>query len=151
MKPVLFLIACLFCATGAVAQNNILRSLEQPVSGQGKVTIHQDARIAALVGTALSAGADGKQAVLKVAGYRIQVYAGNNTGVAKNEAHSIAARIQSNFPELSIYTTFISPRWICRVGDFVSIEEADAAMRRLRLAGGFKEVAIVKDQINIPL
>ena len=38
-----------------------------------------------------------------------------------------------------------------RVGDFRSIEEADAAMRRLKATGVFKEVSIVREQINIPL
>jgi outer membrane protein assembly factor BamA len=40
---------------------------------------------------------------------------------------------------------------LCRVGDFRSIEEADAAMRRLKATGVFKEVSIVREQINIPL
>ena len=52
---------------------------------------------------------------------------------------------------VSVYTSFISPRWLCRVGDFRSIEEADAMMRRLKATGMFKEVSIVRDQINIPL
>ena len=37
------------------------------------------------------------------------------------------------------------------LGDFRSIEEADAMMRKLKATGVFKEVSIVKDQINIPL
>ena len=32
-----------------------------------------------------------------------------------------------------------------------SIEEADASMRRLKATGKFKEVSIVREQINIPL
>ncbi|WP_410520200.1 SPOR domain-containing protein, partial [Bacteroides sp. RTP31139st1_H2_RTP31139_211217] len=44
-----------------------------------------------------------------------------------------------------------TPRWLCRAGDFRSIEEADAMMRQLRATGVFKEVSIVKEQINIPL
>jgi outer membrane protein assembly factor BamA len=40
---------------------------------------------------------------------------------------------------------------LCRVGDYRSIEEADASMRRLKATGKFKEVSIVREQINIPL
>jgi hypothetical protein len=40
---------------------------------------------------------------------------------------------------------------LCRVGDFRTIEEADATMRQLRSTGVFKEVSIVKEQVNIPL
>ena len=60
-------------------------------------------------------------------------------------------RIKEYFPELTVYTSFNSPRWLCRVGDFRSIEEADAMMRKMKATGVFKEVSIVKDQINIPL
>ena len=48
----LLLVACFAFATISVAQNNIVKSLERNVPGQGKVTIHQDARIAALIGSA---------------------------------------------------------------------------------------------------
>ena len=120
------------------------------VPGQGKVTIHQDARIEALIGQEyIPNGTENR--VLKSQGFRVQVYAGNNTSRAKNEAHAVGSRIKEYFPELSVYTSFNSPRWLCRVGDFRSIEEADAMMRQLRATGVFKEVSIVKEQINIPL
>ena len=70
---------------------------------------------------------------------------------AKNEAYAVATRIKEHFPELTDYTSFNRPRWMCRAGDFRSIEEADAMMRQLRATGVFKEVSIVKEQINIPL
>lgn len=147
----LLLIGCLSFAGFAAAQNNIVKSLERSVPGQGKVTIHQDARITALIGMEYVPSATGERKVLKSSGYRIQAYAGNNTRQAKNEAHAIAERIKSKFPELPVYTTFNPPRWLCRVGDFRSIEEADAMMRQMRATGEFKEVSIVKEQINIPL
>lgn len=147
----LLLVACFAFATLSVAQNNIVKSLERNVPGQGKVTIHQDARIANLIGQEyIPTGAD-DQKVIKSSGYRIQVYAGTNTRGAKNEAHAVADRIKEHFPELSVYTYFNPPRWLCRAGDFRSIEEADAMMRKLRATGVFKEVSIVKEQILIPL
>lgn len=137
-----------FTAVGAQAQN-IIKSLERTVPGQGKVTIHQDPRIGALIG--VERPATGEQKVIKTSGYRIQAYAGNNTRQAKNDAYHVASRVKEYFPELPIYTSFTPPRWLCRVGDFRSIEEADAMMRRLKATGVFKEVSIVRDQINIPL
>ena len=127
-----------FTAVGAQAQN-IIKSLERTVPGQGK----------ALIG--VERPSMGEQKVLKAAGFRIQAYAGNNTREAKNDAYRVASRIKEYFPELTIYTSFNPPRWLCRVGDFRSIEEADAMMRKLKATGVFKEVSIVKDQINIPL
>lgn len=146
----LLLIVCLAFTAVVSAQNNIVNSLERNIPGQGKVTVHQDARITALIGLEyIPLGTDRK--IIKSSGYRIQVYVGNNTSGAKNEAHAVGSRIKQYFPELSVYTSFNSPRWLCRVGDFRSIEEADAMMRQLRDTGVFKEVSIVKDQINIPL
>ncbi|MCD8182020.1 MAG: SPOR domain-containing protein [Bacteroides sp.] len=147
----LLLVACFACVAFAVAQNNIVQNLERNVPGQGRVTIHQDDRITALIGSSrISTGSD-DQKVIKSSGYRVQVYAGNNTRQAKNEAYSVASNIKERFPELPVYTSFNPPRWLCRAGDFLSIEEADAMMRRLRATGVFKEASIVKDQINIPL
>lgn len=152
MKRVVLLIGiCLSGVCASMAQNNILKSLERDVPGQGKVTIHQDARIAALIGSEYVPVVAGEQKVLKSTGFRIQVYAGNNTRQAKNDAYAVAAKVKEEFPELPVYTTFNPPRWLCRTGDFRSIEEADAMMRRLRATGIFKEVSIVRDQINIPL
>ena len=139
-------------AMSAAAQNNIVKSLQRDVSGQGKVTIHQDERITVLIGSEYvpAQGVAGTEPrVVKSTGYRVQVFAGNNTRLAKNEAHSIAAKVRTFFPDLTVYTSFNPPRWLCRAGDFRSIEEADAMMRRLRATGEFKEVSIVKDHINI--
>ena len=149
MKKLGLLLFLFVCAAVVRAQSNIVKSLERNVPGQGKVTIHQDSGIEALVGTARTG--TGEQTVIKSSGYRVQAYAGNNTRQAKNEAHQVGTRVKEYFPELSVYTSFNPPRWLCRVGDFRSIEEADAMMRKLKATGVFKEVSIVKDQINIPL
>lgn len=149
MKKLGLLLFLFVCAAVVRAQSNIVKSLERNVPGQGKVTIHQDSRIEALLGTARTG--TGEQTVIKSSGYRVQAYAGNNTRQAKNEAHQVGTRVKEYFPELSVYTSFNPPRWLCRVGDFRSIEEADAMMRKLKATAVFKEVSIVKDQINIPL
>ncbi len=144
----LFLMLFFFTCIGVQAQN-IVKSLERTVPGQGKVTIHQDPGIEALIGSEHTA--TGEQKVLKAPGFRVQVYAGNNSRTARNEANQMAARVKEYFPELKIYTSFTSPRWLCRVGDFRSIEEADAMMRKLKATGVFKEVSIIREQITISL
>lgn len=151
-KLILLFSACFLGIHIASAQSkDILTSLQKDVPGQGKVTIHQEARIAALVGSdAVPMAADGSR-VIKKAGYRIQVYAGNNTRAAKNAAHAVGVRVKELFPDLPVYTSFDPPRWLCRAGDFSTIEEADAVMRQLRAVGDFKAVSIVREQINIPL
>ena len=115
------------------------------------MTIHQDPAIAALIGVEHPADATGEQRILKGSGYRIQVYAGSNSREGRAETTSMGNQVKTLFPDIPVYTFFAPPRWLCRVGDFRSIEEADAMMRKLKASGSFKEVTIVKDQINIHL
>lgn len=150
MRYILFIF---FVALGltAFAQRNIVNELQQEKVGEGRVTIHQDAKIDALLGSVYVKSDDAEPKILKARGYRIQVYAGNNSRVARTEANEVAEKIKMEFPEIPVYAYFQPPRWLCRVGDYRSIEEADAAMRRLKATGNFKEVSIVREQINIPI
>ena len=146
------LLICLGLGLSVSAQNNIVDELQKSKVGKGTVTIHQDAGISALLGSVyVKSENDAEPRVLKARGYRVQVYAGNNSRIARKEANDIAEQIKVEFPELSVYAFFQPPRWLCRVGDYRSIEEAEAAMRRLKTTGKFKEVSIVREQINIPL
>ena len=134
------------------AQTNIVDDLQTNRVGQGVVKIHQDAKISALLGSVyVKSVEETEPKVLKARGYRVQVYAGGNSRIARQEANDMAEQIKMEFPELPVYAFFQPPRWLCRVGDYRSIEEADASMRRLKATGKFKEVSIVREQINIPL
>ena len=151
MRYFLFVIGFFF-SLSAAAQKNIVEDLQTSRVGQGTVIIHQDAKISALLGaTYVKSAGENEPKMLKARGYRIQVYAGNNSRIARQEANDVAELIKMEFPELPVYAFFQPPRWLCRVGDYRSIEEADASMRRLKATGKFKEVSIVREQINIPL
>ena len=151
MRYFLFVMSFFF-ALSASAQKNIIENLQTERVGQGMVTIHQDDKISALLGAVYVKSAEEEEPkVLKARGYRVQVYAGNNSRIARQEANDVAELIKMEFPELPVYSFFQPPRWLCRVGDYRSIEEADAFMRRLKATGKFKEVSIVREQINIPL
>lgn len=134
-----------------VAQDNIVDKLVQRVPGQGVITIHQDARLNALLGKVYDPSmSKGKK--IQTIGYRIQIYAGGNTRYAREEAQKAARYVKDNYPEIPVYTEFVSPRWVCRVGDFKTIEEADQTMRMLKQSRNFKEMAILPNQlINITL
>ena len=152
MGYVLLLVAFIFSLSVSAQQKNIVDELQKAEAGQGTVTIVQDAKISALLGKVYVKSADKDEPeFLKARGYRVQVYAGNNSRIARQEANDVAEQIKMEFPELPVYAFFQPPRWLCRVGDYRSIEEADASMRRLKATGKFKEVSIVREQINIPL
>ena len=134
-----------------MAQDNIVDRLEQTVDGQGMITIHQDARLDSLLGMVYDpAMSKGKK--IQTVGYRIQIYAGGNTRYAKEEALKAAQYVKTKFPEIPVYTEFVAPRWVCRVGDYKTIEEADQVMRMLKKSRTYKEIAILPNQIiNITL
>ncbi|MBR5847425.1 MAG: SPOR domain-containing protein [Bacteroidaceae bacterium] len=134
-----------------MAQENIVDRLLQVVPDQGVITIHQDSRLEALLGVTYDPSkSKGKK--IQTIGYRIQIYAGGNTRYAKEEAQKAAQYIREKYPEIPVYTEFVAPRWVCRVGDYKTIEEADQAMRILKQSRHFKEIAILPNQlINITL
>ncbi len=152
MKHIGIIVLLLFSVTLLPAQNDMVSNLKKRKPGEGTVVLYQDARLEALLGKPFemqSTTEDGEKQTMKMAGFRVQVYAGNNSRTARNEANAIATKVKEQFPDLAVYTHFINPRWLCRVGDFRSIEEADAVMRKLKDTGLFKEVSIVRGQINI--
>ena len=88
---------------------------------------------------------------VKINGYRIQVYFGDNSRKGKTEAQAAGRRFRNTFPELSVYVSFASPHWLCRAGDFRTMEEANEKLRQIREMGIFREAVIVKSKINVRL
>ena len=104
------------------AQQKFVDKLVKPVNGQGTVRVIQDAEITRMV----------------------------NSRTARQEAQRMAGKVKSYFSDMATYTHFQSPRWICRVGDFRTYEEANQALHELRATKQFDEALIVKSVIQIP-
>ncbi len=84
----------------------------------------------------------------KTTGYRVQVFAGGNSRDDKNKAERIGNDIKHLFPEQPVYVHFYSPRWICRMGNFRTYEDAQEVLRQVR-AAGYNQANIVKGTITI--
>ena len=84
----------------------------------------------------------------KVTGYRVQAFAGGNTRSDRQKAENVGNAIKRRFPEQPIYVHFYSPRWICRVGNFRTYEEAHAMLLEIREMG-YKQASIVKGNISV--
>lgn len=84
----------------------------------------------------------------KVTGYRVQAYAGGNSRADRTKAENIKNAIKARYPELPVYVHFYSPRWICRVGNFRTFEEASSVLKNIK-AMGYKQACIVKGKINV--
>ncbi len=148
MKKILTLYFGLFAFLPlAFSQVNIVDSLKTYKPGEGRIRIFQDPKITQLLNYATLA----KDNVIKTPGYRVQVFAGINTRQSKLTAEEKAAQIKELFPEMVVYTMFMPPRWVCKVGDYTNIEEANVALRKLKKTDLFKEALIIKDLIDIVL
>ncbi len=84
----------------------------------------------------------------KVKGYRVQVYAGGNTRADKQRATEAGNAVKRRFPEQPVYVHFYSPRWICRVGNFRTYQEAQRVLKQVQ-AMGYKSASIVSGKITV--
>lgn len=84
----------------------------------------------------------------KINGYRVQAFAGGNTRNDRLKAERIGNDIKKNYPDQPIYVHFYSPRWICRVGNYRSYEEAHKMLMAVHKMG-YRQATIVKGKISI--
>ena len=174
MRKLLLTILLFAGAVHIGAQTPFTEQLQKAVPGKGTVVLYQSQAITDLVNgvdasapagkvvheTGTTTGTAKPQDVLtdlpsgnpsavkvRMNGYRIQVYSGGNSRQAKNEATMMGNRVKSLFMDLSVYTHFSSPHWICRVGDFRTYEEANEVFREMKATGNFSEAVIVKSKI----
>ncbi|MGL5317795.1 MAG: SPOR domain-containing protein [Bacteroidales bacterium] len=138
----------IFGQTYGEQDSTILHALSAPKIGQGIVVINQSNAITGLIGTR---SLNRSKEPYTQAGYRVQVFSGNNQNKSKDEAFYKESRVKSMFPETETYVTFKSPFWRLRIGNFRNFEEADQTMRKLKRAFPQfgKEMYVVKDEIKI--
>ena len=84
----------------------------------------------------------------KINGYRVQAFAGGNQRADRQKAEQIGNTIKNNFPNEPIYVHFYSPRWICRVGNYRTYEEARQMLNAIRKLG-ISGASIVKGKITV--
>ena len=85
---------------------------------------------------------------VKVNGYRVQAFAGGNQRKDRQKAEQVGNTIKANFPEEPVYVHFYSPRWICRVGNYRTYEEAHEMLTNIRKLG-ISGASIVKGKITV--
>ena len=84
----------------------------------------------------------------KVNGYRVQVFAGGNSRNDRLKAERAGENIKSAMPGIPVYVHFYSPRWICRIGNYRTYEEAHEVLRRVKQLG-YDSAIIVKGKITV--
>ncbi len=84
----------------------------------------------------------------KINGYRVQIFAGGNSRSDRIKAERIGDEIKSLFPTEPVYVHFYSPRWICRMGNYRTYEEAHEMLRKVKNLN-YKSAIIVKGKIIV--
>lgn len=137
-------------------ERTIFDALEESQPGKGEVIINQSQAIANMVGKRLSGSnieRSDNVTYIKVQGYRVQVFSGNNQRTSKNEAFDKEKEVKQNFPDIPTYVSYNAPFWRLRVGDYGSHEQAYHMLRQLTDAfpSYSKEMYIVKEEVRLPL
>lgn len=138
---------------------SIIEELNANRPGQGNVTVYQDEAIKGIlakpapVDIPVFTSGDGSVQYVKLRGFKIQVFSGNNQRKSRDEAYYKQRLINDKFDELETDVTFRSPRWILRAGNFKTRAEANEVMERMReeFPSFGKEMYIVSDTVRIPL
>ncbi|MDR1371162.1 MAG: SPOR domain-containing protein [Dysgonamonadaceae bacterium] len=159
-----FILSSFLCLSGISVQaqgvsdqkNTIIQELQSndPQNFKGIVRITADPGINRLIGTPWKNSSSKDAEYLKVPGFRVQVFSGNDSRTAKEEASGKDRTIRELFPDVKTYIEYRPPRWSLRIGDFRTKEEAMVFMQELKQAfpDFGKEMYPVKvEEVNIPV
>ena len=92
-KTGLIVFLLLFTVLASAQQTTTLvQVLERDIPGKGQIRVERDERLDSLIGTVSEAHSGTK---IKAKGYRIQVFAGNNTRSSKERANEAGRYIRS--------------------------------------------------------
>ena len=85
----------------------------------------------------------------KIVGYRIQAFVGGKTRADRQKAEQTGNALRALFPGHTVYVHFYSPRWICRIGNYRTYEEAKEMLAQV-VSAGYSSATIVKGRITVP-
>lgn len=142
---------------GQSQQKSIIKELSANKAGRGKVRVFEDNAIKGVLGRRMAPPrpvyGSGDQQFVKMRGFKIQAFAGNNQRTSKNEANYKQGIISQAFPEHEAVILFDSPFWRLRVGNFKTRDEANEVMKAMRevFPTFGKEMYVVVDEVKIPV
>jgi len=146
MKYWISIISALCVVIGVYADDSIAVARQNIFDEMGGVEVVQDSAIIRL----LNATIEGKQELIEIDGYRMQIYSSNQHQVAKSEALALEAKLKNQVDQ-TIYVLYLPPFWKVRVGDFRTADEAREYKKNFveqfpELTG---ETYIVRDKVKV--
>ncbi len=148
--------------SNASKQNNnatIIDEINSNYPNQGNVMVYQDEAIKGILSKPTPANlpvyssGDGSIQYVKMRGYKIQVFSGNDQRKSKDEAYYKQKLINDTFDDVETIVFFKSPRWILRAGNYRTRSEANAAMEQFtqQFPNFGKEMYVISDTVKVPL
>lgn len=163
MHKIIYTLILLFILISeTVAQSsvdNIIDDLNMPKVGQGSVKVMQDESIKKLLASPRSLSTDSLGNIdwastdyVRIRGYKIQVFSGNNQTKSKQEAEYKQRQVKEAFPWLETTVTFNAPVWRLRVGNFLTFSEAESTLEKMKsqFPSFGKEMYVVDDVVKRP-
>ena len=136
-------------------KNTIITELQSNDSQNSSVVrIFAEPGINNLIGTPWKNSFGMNSEFLKIPGFRVQTFSGNNPRTSRDEAYRKEHLIKEKFPEIKTYIEYRSPRWSLRVGDFRTKEEAMVLMQELKRTFpdfGREMYTVRVETVNIPV
>ena len=154
MRLIYFLLTITVSTCFCQNSTSIIDEIQKNEFGKGKITIHQDPKIAKMLGRRENIDVQNPERNhIRASGYRVQVFSGNNQRSSKEEAFRKEQLVKALNKDLTTYITYKSPFWRLRVGDFRNYEEAYLLLRQLmkEFPSFGKEMYVVREEIIIPL
>ncbi|MDR1884083.1 MAG: SPOR domain-containing protein [Prevotella sp.] len=160
-SPCIILVICLLSGFASAQDGNktIIEELNSSKWGQGNIKVMQDEAVQNILGVRHATVADTAKVLgaidpaanfIKVKGFKIQIFSGNNQQHSKREAESKQALVKSAFPELETVVDFPSPFWRLRAGNFVSREDAEEVLKEMKktFPSFGREMYVVSDVVK---
>lgn len=142
---------------GQTQHKEIISELTAVTPGKGQVRVFEDNAVKSVLGRAMAAPrtvySKGDEQYVKMRGFKIQAFAGNNQRTSKNEASYKQRIISEAFPDQETVILFDSPFWRLRVGNFKTRDEANQVMKEMKesFPSFGKEMYVVVDEVKIPV
>jgi len=163
-KNFIIFILCLISGY-AFAQNvekRIVDEINSSKWGQGNVKVMQDEAVQGILAihqvstvdtTKMLGVIDPNAEFVRVKGFKIQAYSGNNQQRSKREANVRQSQIKDRYSELEATVTFHSPFWRLRVGNFLKKEDAEQVLKEMKktFPSFGREMYVVPDVVKRPV
>lgn len=131
-----FALSTSYLSAQDVIKSSIIDELNSPKLMQGKVRVMQDESIKNIVAVynpndtiAIDWGTVNH---VKVNGFKIQVFSGNNQRQSKDEAQSKAGMVRSAYPNQEVTVSYNPPFWRVRVGNFLTRSDAEEVLSEMK-------------------